>query len=585
MLERVKKMKNEKRDFFRDMSFSGKMIVIYIMCVIIPMIVVSIFYYFITRSKVNALNAEEVENSVLHAKGSVQAIIDRALLVSDLIYSDDDIYDNLSLYEGDGKSQIRSAGALDSRILSYIIADTLERIEIYSSNEYLYRSTVLKKMSDVKGEKWLGDFLSADKNANMLAYYDDSINRYQISILRKMNKKKHDDESNILKLDLSLADISRALYMYSEKCNIYLVGGSNVIALRKYDSSLPEYEYNIGDELNTNDNNIIFRELDFPSGYKVAAVYNPKNAPGMFAAETITFIVIIFFILFLSSIVIVMITNSQTTKLNRLTECALKIQQGIFETVDDKDMGKDEIGTLARGINDAIVKINSLINEVYKERIKNTEIEKAHYKAKLSALQGQVNPHFMFNIFEVMRMNALRKRDRELAGILKNISKMFRRLISWKEDMITLEEEMVFVNAFIDVQSYSMDDEVTVNISVDDEAKQCLLPKMSVQIFVENAFLHGLESISKNKMFSLNAHASGDRLCIEICDNGEGFDKALLEAINSGSVDNYPENTGVGIKNVITRLKLYFDNEFTLHVSSAAYEKTQIRLTLPVKYQ
>lgn len=191
----------------------------------------------------------------------------------------------------------------------------------------------------------------------------------------------------------------------------------------------------------------------------------------------------------------------------------------------------------------------------------------------------------MFNIFEVMRMKALKKQDKELAMILKKISKMFRHLISWKEDMITLDEEMVFVNAFIDVQSYSMDDEVSVSINVDEEAKQCYIPKMSVQIFVENAFLHGLESIVNNKTFSLSAHIFDDRLIIEICDNGEGFKKELVEAINSGNIESYTENKGVGIKNVITRLKLYFDNEFTIYVSSVPYEKTQIKLDLPVKNQ
>lgn len=578
-------MRNEKRDFLKDMSFSGKMLVIYIICIIIPIITVSIFYKFITTSKINSINAKEINNSVLNAKSSVQSIIDRALLLSDLIYYDDDIYENLYLNEESGKSLLRSAGELDERILSYVIADTLEGIEIYSSNDYLYRSTTLKKMSDAKGTKWLDDFIAADKNINVLAYYDETLHRYKISMLRKLNKKKYNDSSNILKLDLSVADISQALYMHSEKSNVYLLNGDTVIAARKYRANLAELEYNVGNKINEKDGRIVFKDLDYPAEFKVAVFYNPKNMPDMFGAEIITFIAIIFIILFVSSLVILMITNSHATKLNSLTECALKIQKGIFETVDDKNMGKDEVGTLTRGINDAIVKINSLINEVYKEKIRNTEIEKAHYKTKLNALQGQVNPHFMFNIFEVMRMKALKKQDKELAMILKKISKMFRHLISWKEDMITLDEEMVFVNAFIDVQSYSMDDEVSISINVDEEAKQCYIPKMSVQIFVENAFLHGLESIVNNKTFSLSAHIFDDRLIIEICDNGEGFKKELVEAINSGNIESYTENKGVGIKNVITRLKLYFDNEFTIYVSSVPYEKTQIKLDLPVKNQ
>lgn len=574
-----------KRDFLNNISFQRKMVIIYVICVILPIIVLSSFYYAITVRKVDARNVREIENALLNAKNSIQTIIDRATLISDLLYDDDDIYNALSLREGDGKSLIRFSDSLDKKIRSYVINGSLESIDIYSDNEYLYRGVVLKKMSDVKNEKWLTDFLASDDNARVLTYYDNNLDRYQISMLRKMNKKKRDDASNVIKLNFSLTDISQALYAYSEKRDLYLVQDNKIIALRKYSADKKDPEYSIGDEFDAEDKRTILKKLDFPAQYQVAAFYNPDHMVDMFGAETITFIALIFFILFFSSIVIFIITKSQSTKLNRLTECALKIQRGIFETVDDKNMGKDEIGTLTRGINDAIVTINSLINKVYKEKIKNAEIEKAQYKTKLSALQGQVNPHFMFNIFEVMRMKALKKKDREQAAILKEISKMFRHLISWEEDMIRLEEEMIFVNAFIGVQSYSMDDEVEISISIAEETKQCYIPKMSVQVFVENAFLHGLESISSDKKFSLNAYLSENNLCIEICDNGQGFDEEFADAINSGKIDVYLKNKGVGIKNVITRLRLYFNDEFGIHVLSIPYKKTQIKLTLPVKYK
>lgn len=581
----MNRMLKWKKDFLNNISFQRKMIIIYIICVILPIVVLSIFYYAITIKKVDARNVRDIEGALLNAKNSIQTIIDRATLISDLLYDDDDIYKTLSLKEGDGKSLIRFSDTLDKKIRSYVINGSLENIDIYSNNEYLYRGVVLKKMSDVKDEKWLTDFLASDDNARVLTSYNNEIDRYQISMLRKMNKKNHDDASNVMKLDFSLADISQVLYAYSEKRDLYLVQGNKIITARKYSSALGEPEYNVGDEFDAEDSRIIVKELDFPTQYQVAAFYEPEHMVDMFGAETITFVALIFCILFLSSIVIFIITKSQSTKLNRLTECALKIQRGVFEPVDDINMGEDEIGTLTRGINDAIVTINSLINKVYKEKIKNAEIEKEQYKIKLSALQGQVNPHFMFNIFEVMRMKALQKRDKEQAAILKEISKMFRHLISWEEDMIRLEEEMIFVNAFIGVQSYSMDDEVKISISIDDEASRCYIPKMSVQVFVENAFLHGLESISRDKEFSLNVYLSENNLFIEICDNGQGFDKEFADAINSGEIESYSKNKGVGIKNVITRLRLYFNDEFSVHVSSIPYEKTQIRLTLPIKYK
>ena len=581
----MNRMLKWKKDFLNNISFQRKMIIIYIICVILPIVVLSIFYYAITIKKVDARNVRDIEGALLNAKNSIQTIIDRATLISDLLYDDDDIYKALSLKEGDGKSLIRFSDTLDKKIRSYVINGSLENIDIYSNNEYLYRGVVLKKMSDVKDEKWLTDFLASDDNARVLTSYNNEIDRYQISMLRKMNKKNHDDASNVMKLDFSIADISQVLYAYSEKRDLYLVQGNKIITARKYSSALGEPEYNVGDEFDAEDSRLIVKELDFPTQYQVAAFYEPEHMVDMFGAETITFVALIFCILFLSSIVIFIITKSQSTKLNRLTECALKIQRGVFETVDDINTGEDEIGTLTRGINDAIVTINSLINKVYKEKIKNAEIEKEQYKIKLSALQGQVNPHFMFNIFEVMRMKALQKRDKEQAAILKEISKMFRHLISWEEDMIRLEEEMIFVNAFIGVQSYSMDDEVKISISIDDEASRCYIPKMSVQVFVENAFLHGLESISRDKEFSLNVYLSENNLFIEICDNGQGFDKEFADAINSGEIESYSKNKGVGIKNVITRLRLYFNDEFSVHVSSIPYEKTQIRLTLPIKYK
>lgn len=574
-----------KKDFLNSISFQRKMVIIYIICVIIPIVILCVFYYAITLNKVDTRNVRDIEGALLNAKNSIQTIIDRATLISDLIYDDDDIYDTLSLKEGDGKSLIRFSDALDKKIRSYVINSSLENIDIYSSNEYLYRGVVLKKMSDVSDEKWLTDFVDSEDNARVLTSYNDDIGCYQISMLRKMNKANHDDASNVMKLDFSIADISEVLYAYSEKRDVYLVQGNKIITTRKYSSAMGETEYNVGDEFNAEDGRIILKELDFPTQYQVAAFYKPDHMVDMFGAETITFLALIFCILVFSSTVIFVITKSQSTKLNRLTECALKIQQGVFEPVNDINIGEDEIGTLTRGINDAIVTINSLINKVYKEKIKNAEIEKAQYKIKLSALQGQVNPHFMFNIFEVMRMKALKKKDKEQAAILKEISKMFYHLISWEEDMIKLEEEMIFVNAFIGVQSYSMDDEVKISISIADEANSCYIPKMSVQVFVENAFLHGLESVSGDKEFSLDAYISENNLIIEICDNGQGFSKEFADAINSGEIESYAKNKGVGIKNVITRLGLYFNDEFCVNVSSIPYEQTKIKLTLPVKHK
>ena len=167
---------------------------------------------------------------------------------------------------------------------------------------------------------------------------------------------------------------------------------------------------------------------------------------------------------------------------------------------------------------------------------------------------------------------------------MKNISVMFRSLITWGDDCITLEKELIFINAFLDVQKYNMNNKVDINLDIDEKAKKCIIPKMTVQVFVENAFVHGLESIYENRCFSLSARVCGERLTIKISDNGEGMPAEITNALNSGDKDGIKEALhGIGIKNVLARLSLYFDSDFKIFLSSVPFESTEITLILPVK--
>ena len=150
---------------------------------------------------------------------------------------------------------------------------------------------------------------------------------------------------------------------------------------------------------------------------------------------------------------------------------------------------------------------------------------------------------------------------------------------------MTLDEEMKFVDAFLKIQPYSIDDEkMDISVSVSDDARRCLLPKMSVQVFVENAFLHGLENISDNRCFSLDAHIEDEKLVITVCDNGCGIDEETLAKIRNGEPIESKKG-GMGIKNVLSRLKYYFEDDYTFRITSVPYTETKIKLILPIKYE
>ena len=576
-------MKERSVNILKNLPLSRKMLVIYISCVIVPVMILSIFYYHISKTGIQRQEKKDLESAVVKSENSIQSIMDKTVLVRELIAYDSEVADILAIDGESEKSLIKASNSLDSKALPYKTNDFLESLRIYSKNPYLYSSTVHRRMSELEKTGWIEKYGLKSGSYCVFLNRDDETERTNLIMLSMLRKTRASD-TNILRLDLPTAVLSRELETNAIKGSIYLVDENNrIIALAAPENGSAEHSE--GETLGLDAPDTIYRELDFPRGYKVVSRYFPNRSEYVLEAQTMQFILVVLFILLLSTVIIYLITKSLTNKMNKLTACTVKIQRGIFEPVDESDAGEDEIGVLFHGVNDAVCKINSLINEVYAERIKNAEAEKARYQMELSALQARVDPHFMFNVFEVMRMKVVKRGDKELAAVIKEISKIFRMLISWNSDTVTLDEEMKFVDAFLKIQPYSIDDEeMDISVSVSDNARRCLLPKMSVQVFVENAFLHGLENISDNRCFSLDAHIEDEKLVITVCDNGCGIDEETLAKIRNGEPIESKKG-GMGIKNVLSRLKYYFEDDYTFRITSVPYTETKIKLILPIKYE
>lgn len=562
----------------KNLCFRKKMLIIYVICVIIPFSVLSVFYYFIAINKIEKQNISDLNYSVEKTRDSIQNVIDSVIMISDLIYSDDDIAGLLSSDEKN--NMILVAGDLDERVTSFVVNNNVvENISIYTTNDILYRSEVIKK-DGAEGEEWFEIFNKSDVAFMPITYYSKQNKSYILSLVRTLRKNEQSRSNDILKVDIRVSAITEALDMGSEKYNMYLLDDVNKIIFTAKDN---DCSYMIGDQIDINEN-IFYEEVDFPEQYKIAGKYDFDLGEAIFNKETLIFILIVGALFALATVMIFVVTNNFVRMLTRLTEATKKIREEKFELIDISDIGNDEIGVLTLGMNSAIKKINKLINNIYKEKLKSVEIEKEKQVAELTALQSQINPHFMFNLFEVIRMKALKKGDKETAVVMKNISLMFRNLIKWGDDLITLDKEMLFVNAFLYAQRYNMDNEVEINFDIDEDAKNCVIPKMTVQVFVENAFVHGLESICDNREFFLSAKLENERFVIKVSDNGEGMSYDLVKAICQKDEEKIKQAShGIGIKNVISRLNLYFNEEYKISVTSEPYVKTEITVILPVK--
>ncbi|MGE5605018.1 MAG: sensor histidine kinase, partial [Bacteroidota bacterium] len=281
---------------------------------------------------------------------------------------------------------------------------------------------------------------------------------------------------------------------------------------------------------------------------------------------------------------ILLVASNITKRIKLVVTLSKDIAQGKFNQISQNEIGKDEIGVLAESFNQMSLQLQTLIEEEYKTHLIKAQLERETSQAKLLALQSQVNPHFMFNTLESIRLKAIAKNEVETAKMIMYISKMFRHLIDWDDDIILLNDEIKFLTEFLYIQKYRLDDEFEYEVSVDEVAKTCLLPKLIIQPVVENACVHGIESISQNRKIKICILLKGEYLHISISDNGIGIDKLRLSELRKMLQDGQKIPHGVGLFNVYQRLCLYYKNDFIMNIESQHGQGTKINIVIPVRY-
>lgn len=152
----------------------------------------------------------------------------------------------------------------------------------------------------------------------------------------------------------------------------------------------------------------------------------------------------------------------------------MKHQQ--FEPIKQPETS-DEIGQLTAEFNRMTLTIHRLINDVYVADIehKNLELQRRH--AQLNALQSQINPHFLFNALETIRMRSLMKDEDETARIIQHMAKIFRNALTWNRDKVSIREELEYVTCFLEIQKYRFGDKLNYTIDLDPEAAGVPFPR------------------------------------------------------------------------------------------------------------
>jgi two-component system sensor histidine kinase YesM len=279
---------------------------------------------------------------------------------------------------------------------------------------------------------------------------------------------------------------------------------------------------------------------------------------------------------FLSIVLASRILSPVTTLLKGMDE----FQSGQLDVEVEVEY-ENELGILTTTFNQMTKRIKALI-------IENKLSEKAKRKSELEALQAQINPHFLYNTLDSIVWMGEAGRSEEVVKMTSSLAKLFRISINKGEEYVTLKQEMEHVESYLTIQQMRYGDKLNYTIEVDESLLSTRLVKILIQPIVENAIYHGIKKLPgpgliQIRVIKVEDNATHDPyMFIEIEDDGMGMDEATITKLLNGEISPEGKASGVGVYNVDQRIKLYYGDDYGLHIESELFEGTIVTFKLPI---
>ncbi|WP_244660808.1 sensor histidine kinase [Erysipelothrix sp. strain 2 (EsS2-6-Brazil)] len=240
-----------------------------------------------------------------------------------------------------------------------------------------------------------------------------------------------------------------------------------------------------------------------------------------------------------------------------------RVKDGAIDYRIPTEDKEDELRDISIGINETLDSISRYVEEIYQLEIRQQDIN-------LRALQSQINPHFLYNTLEFIRMYAVSEGVDELADVVYTFASLLRNNISL-EKTTTLAKELEFCEKYVYLHQMRYPNRVAYKFDIEPGLEQIIMPKFTMQPLIENYFVHGIDFGRVDNAIKVTAYREASQIVLEVSDNGKGMDNTRLAHIQKQideSVFNINDHNSVGLLNVHERLKTYFsDSHYSMTIS------------------
>ncbi|KUP21736.1 histidine kinase [Paenibacillus sp. DMB5] len=283
-------------------------------------------------------------------------------------------------------------------------------------------------------------------------------------------------------------------------------------------------------------------------------------------------------IIVVALIISIVLSFALTKPLKQMIQLMKRVQNGELD-VNFLVRRRDEIGLLGHQFNRMLARIRELIQDIYR-------IEEQKKEAELHALQSQINPHFIYNTLESIRMTAEINDDVEAADMISILGKLLRYSTGELTGQTTMKQELLYVRNYVELLNSRYPGRFVLQIDVPEELNEYNIIKLVFQPIIENAAYHGLDDSKEHMHISIKCEFTAHKLLFHIRDDGCGMDQQTLDKLREDLKRETPHkksiNGGIGMKNVHQRVQLNYGAAYGIELFSKQGEGTDVILSLPL---
>lgn len=314
---------------------------------------------------------------------------------------------------------------------------------------------------------------------------------------------------------------------------------------------------------------------------------NPNAMSNIWRME-FSFLLIMLFALFLPGLLFVFFTGYFSARIKTLRLAMHKVSNNDYEIIDSV-LGDDELSATFSDLKNMVHKIKKAQGDIYAAQMKEQTFYNQQQQMEYKLLINQINPHFLYNTLETIRMKAFTDGNQEVATAIKLLGKSMRYVLNnTKTTLVTLNQEIDYMKNYLAIQQFRFGDRLNYTINMDasiDPNRYRILPLL-IQPIIENSISHGIGSTGKNgHLFIKIRNPQSDSLNICIYDNGVGMTKStLLDVIKKLNTPPKSREQGIGLYNINNRIKLFYGQEYGLVIQSKQNFGTLVTIHIPFDF-